>query len=57
MGMPNRGAESNIDFATMRIFGPFYNSGSLKTPDAKTAVTLYARNNGDYIDTLDYGIT
>lgn len=55
MGMPNRGAQSNIAFATMRIFGPFYNSSNLKSPDGKTAVELYARNNGSYRADLDYG--
>lgn len=55
MGMPNRGAQSNIAFATMRIFGPFYNSGNLKSPDGKNAVDLYARNNSNYRADLDYG--
>jgi hypothetical protein len=55
MGMPNRGGQSNIAFATMRIFGPFYNSGSLKSPDGKNAVDLYARNNASYRADLDYG--
>ncbi|MFT3844348.1 MAG: RagB/SusD family nutrient uptake outer membrane protein [Lacibacter sp.] len=55
MGMPNRGVQSNIAFATMRIFGPFYNSGNLKSPDGKNAVDLYARNNANYRVDLDYG--
>lgn len=55
MGMPNRGAQSNIAFATMRIFGPLYNSGNLKSPDGKNAVDLYARNNSNYRADLDYG--
>jgi hypothetical protein len=55
MGMPNRGAQSNIAFATMRIFGPLYNSGSLKSPDGKNAEDLYARNNSSYRADLDYG--
>ncbi len=55
MGMPNRGGQSNIAFATMRIFGPFYNSGSVQSPDGKNAVDLYARNNSNYRANLDYG--
>ena len=55
MGMPNRGVQSNIAFATMRIFGPFYNSGVVKTPDGKNAVDFYARNNSNYRADLDYG--
>lgn len=55
MGMPNRGAQSNIAFATMRIFGPLYNSANLKTPDGKNGIDLYARNNANYRADLDYG--
>ncbi len=55
MGMPNRGAQSNIAFATMRIFGPALNNGSLKSPDGKNAEDLYARNNSNYRADLDYG--
>ena len=55
MGMPNRGAQSNIAFATMRIFGPGLNNGSLKSPDGKNAEDLYARNNSNYRADLDYG--
>lgn len=55
MGMPNRGAQSNIAFATMRIFGPLYNSANLKSPDGKNAMDLYARNNTNYRADLDYG--
>jgi starch-binding outer membrane protein, SusD/RagB family len=55
MGMPNRGAQSNIAFATMRIFGPSYNNGNLKSPDGKNALDLYARNNANYRADLDYG--
>lgn len=55
MGMPNRGAQSNIAFATMRIFSPLYNSANLKSPDGKNALDLYARNNSNYRSDLDYG--
>jgi len=57
MGMPNRGEQSNIDFATMRIFGPFYNNGSLYTPapDTKQAVVFYNRTDANYRADLDYG--
>ncbi|MFT3752245.1 MAG: RagB/SusD family nutrient uptake outer membrane protein [Paludibacter sp.] len=55
LGMPNRGSQSFITFATMRIFGPLYNSASLKSPDGKNAMDLYARNNASYRADLDYG--
>ena len=55
MGMPNRGAQSNIAFATMRVFGPLYNSASLQSPDGKNAMDLYPRNNGSYRADLDFG--
>ncbi|MCZ2444548.1 MAG: RagB/SusD family nutrient uptake outer membrane protein [Flavobacteriales bacterium] len=55
MGIPNRGAQSNIAFATMRIFTPLYNSGNLKTPGGQNALDLYARNNANYRADLDYG--
>lgn len=55
LGMPNRGSQSFISFATMRIFGPLYNSASLKSPDGKNAMDLYARNNSSYRADLDYG--
>lgn len=55
MGMPNRGAQSNIAFATMRIFTPLYNSANLKSPDGKNALDLYARNNSNYRADLDFG--
>ncbi|MDL2213686.1 RagB/SusD family nutrient uptake outer membrane protein [Bacteroides sp. OttesenSCG-928-J23] len=52
MGMPNRGSQSNISFATMRIFGPLWQNGNLRSPDGKT-VEKYARNNGNYREDLD----
>lgn len=55
MGMPNRGAQSNIAFATMRIFTPLYNSANLKTPSGGNGMDLYARNSGNYRADLDYG--
>lgn len=55
MGMPNRGAQSNIAFATMRIFTPHYNSGNLKAPDGINAMDLYARSNSNYRANLDFG--
>lgn len=55
MGMPNRGVQSNITWATMRIFTPLYNSGNLKSPDGKNAMDLYARNNSNYRADLDFG--
>jgi starch-binding outer membrane protein, SusD/RagB family len=55
LGMPNRGAQSFISFATMRIFTPSLNNAALKTPDGKNAMDLYARNNANYLANLDYG--
>lgn len=55
MGMPNRGAQSNIAFATMRIFTPLYNSANLKAPDGVNALDLYARNSSSYRADLDFG--
>lgn len=52
MGMPNRGSQSNISFATMRIFGPLWQNNSLKSPNGKT-VEKYARNNKNYREDLD----
>jgi len=54
MGMPNRGVESNIAFATMRIFSPLYNSGNLKTPSGGNGMDIYPRNNSNYRVDLDY---
>lgn len=45
MGMPNNTANSHTDFLTMRIFGPFWSDGNLKTKDGHTAVGNYARND------------
>ena len=54
MGMPNSGLESHTDFLTMRIFGPMWSDGNMKSPDGKNAVTNYARNNGNYNQELDF---
>jgi hypothetical protein len=56
MGMPNRGAtaEAMIPFYTMRVFGPMWNNGNIKTPDGKNAVSDYARSNSSYSSHLDY---
>ena len=48
MGMTNNTAESHTDFLTMRIFGPMWNDGKLRSPDGQQAVMNYARNNGNY---------
>lgn len=55
LGLPNRGEQSRIDFQTMRIFAPWYNSGSLKDPYAVNAMDLYARNNNNYREDTDWG--
>jgi starch-binding outer membrane protein, SusD/RagB family len=54
MGMPNRGVESNIAFATMRIFTPSLNNAELKAPDNVNGMDFYPRNNGNYRVDLDY---
>jgi hypothetical protein len=56
MGMPNRGstAESMIQFLTMRIFGPMWSSGDLKSPDGKTGVRNWSRSNANYNPQYDY---
>jgi hypothetical protein len=56
MGMPNRGAgaESFIQFLTIRVFGPFWNTGNLKSPNGQNAVEPYARNNGNYNPQYDF---
>lgn len=56
MGMPNRGSQSNIGFATMRIFGPHLDNAVLLAPDKKRGFGFYARNNtANYRADLDYG--
>ena len=45
MIMPNSGAQSFLGFASMRIFGPFWNSPSITTPDGKKGAERYASNN------------
>lgn len=54
MGMPNSGTESFTMFNTMRIFGPFWNTGNLKSPDGKQAMYNYTRNDGNYNPELDF---
>jgi hypothetical protein len=56
MGMPNHGArvESMIQFSTMRIFGPFWNTGNVRSPDGKEAVRAYHRNDGNYNADYDF---
>jgi hypothetical protein len=52
MGMPNRGSQSFISFATMRIFGPLWQNNNLKSPNGKT-VEKYSRTNANYREDLD----
>lgn len=55
LGMPNLSEQSFVEFKSMRIFGPFWNNGSLKTPDGKgTGVGNYARNNKNYTSETDW---
>lgn len=48
MAMLNISDLRHIDFLTMRIFGPNWNDGNLKSPDGKQAGMNYARNNSNY---------
>ena len=55
MGMPNRGlaSESFRSWLQMRIYGPYWNSSALQTPDGKQAIQAYPRNASQYNKTLD----
>ena len=52
--MPNGGVQSFLPFASMRIFGPNWNSGTLTTPDGKQAAGRFASNNANYQAKYDY---
>lgn len=54
MGLPNCTDQSFVNFLSMRIFGPFWADGNLKTPDGKTAGQRYARNDGKYEANTDF---
>ncbi len=55
MVMPNSGAQSFLAFHSMRIFGPFWNSGNIITPtDGKRGANRYASNNSNYDVNYDY---
>lgn len=54
MIMPNGGAQSFLGFASMRIFGPFWNSGNITTPDGRKGAERYASNNSNYDAKYDY---
>ncbi|MBA0882948.1 RagB/SusD family nutrient uptake outer membrane protein [Flavobacterium undicola] len=54
MIMPNSGAQSFLGFASMRIFGPLWSSGNLRTPDGKQAGLRIASNNANYNPLYDY---
>ena len=55
MAMPNRGlaSESFRQWLQMRIYGPYWNSGSIQTPDGKQAGQNYPRTNANYNTELD----
>ncbi|GHT08944.1 hypothetical protein FACS189426_05840 [Bacteroidia bacterium] len=56
MAMPNRGlsGESFRQWLQMRIYGPYWNSGSIQTPDRLQGVQAYARSStGNYSVNLD----
>jgi len=55
MAMPNRGlaSESFRTWLQMRIYGPYWNSSAIQTPDGKQAVQAYPRNNSSYRANLD----
>ncbi|MBA4321024.1 MAG: RagB/SusD family nutrient uptake outer membrane protein, partial [Flavobacterium sp.] len=52
--MPNGGVQSFLGFSSMRIFGPFWNSANITTPDGKKAAERYASNNSNYNVKYDY---
>jgi len=54
MIMSNSGAQSFLGFASMRIFGPFWASGNIRTPDGKQAGLRIASNNANYNPLYDY---
>ncbi|WP_348798834.1 RagB/SusD family nutrient uptake outer membrane protein [Flavobacterium adhaerens] len=54
MILPNAGAQSFIGFATMRIFGPFWNSANIRTPDGKKGAERYAKTNSNYNTNFDF---
>nr|WP_294932542.1 RagB/SusD family nutrient uptake outer membrane protein [uncultured Flavobacterium sp.] len=54
MVMPNGGVQSFLPFASMRIFGPNWNSGTLTTPDGKQAANRFPSNNTNYQANYDY---
>ncbi len=55
MAMPNRGlaAESFRQWLQMRIYAPFWNSGSIQTPDNFQAGQNHPRTNANYNVELD----
>jgi len=56
MAMPNEGF-NQVSFRTwlqLRIYGPYWNSTAIQTPDSKQALQAYPRNDAkNYRDTLD----
>ncbi|WP_035651343.1 MULTISPECIES: RagB/SusD family nutrient uptake outer membrane protein [unclassified Flavobacterium] len=55
MIMPNGGVQSFLPFASMRIFGPNWNSATVTTPDGKQAANRFASNNtANYQANYDY---
>ncbi|UOB16621.1 RagB/SusD family nutrient uptake outer membrane protein [Abyssalbus ytuae] len=55
MILPNGGAQSFLYFMSMRIFGPFWNSGNIITPtDGKRGANRYGLNHADYDPNYDY---
>ncbi|MDR7209562.1 RagB/SusD family nutrient uptake outer membrane protein [Flavobacterium piscis] len=54
MVMPNGGVQSFLGFASMRIFGPNWNSGTVTTPDGKQAANRFPSNNVNYQANYDY---
>lgn len=55
MVLPNGGAQSFLGFMSMRIFGPFWNSGNIKTPtDGRRGANRYSLNSSNYDPNYDY---
>lgn len=54
LGIPNMSTQSLVAFTAMRIFGPFWNNGSLVDPSGKPAGLRPARNASTYDPTSSW---
>lgn len=54
MGIPNMSSQAIVDFTAMRIFGPFWNNGSMTDPSGKSAGVRYDKSNANYDASEDW---